>query len=149
MVKAPRCRRRLHSRIAPLPPPVSMRVALPPALCLPFITVPCASPPPPLPPPCPPPPSITVLLPSSSPRTAAPPDPHSPPAPKGQELEVAHTFFQKSVERGAEMFDDTADNMTGIVVYLNPKGTKAIERNPSTPTPSAKGRREDASKFSV
>jgi len=72
-----------------------------------------------------------------------------PPAPKGQELEVAHTFFQKSVERGAEMFDDTADNMTGIVVYLNPKGTKAIERNPSTPTPSAKGRREDASKFSV
>ena len=28
------------------------------------------------------------------------------------------------MQRGTEMFEDTADNMTGIVVYLNPAGVK-------------------------
>lgn len=35
---------------------------------------------------------------------------------------MAEAFFRRSVSRGAEMFGDTADNMTGIVVYLNTKG---------------------------
>ena len=49
------------------------------------------------------------------------------------------------------MFEDTADNMTGMVVYLNPKGTKeapsvggAKSGKPATPKPS-----EDSSRFSV
>ena len=54
----------------------------------------------------------------------------SPPTAAGQNLESALTFFQKSVKVGEDMFDNTADNMTGIVVYFNPKGTKVIEAKP-------------------
>ena len=48
----------------------------------------------------------------------------SPPAGFKQSMDVAKAFFKRSVDRGSEMFDDTADNMTGIVVYLNAKGTE-------------------------
>ena len=76
----------------------------------------------------------------------------SPPDPKiGQSTDKAMAFFSKSVTQGAEMFEDTADNMTGMVVYLNPKGTKeapsvggAKSGKPATPKPS-----EDSSRFSV
>lgn len=64
-----------------------------------------------------------------------------------QSTDVASTFFTRSVARGAEMFDDTADNMTGIVVYLNPAGVRAPP--PAAPTPAAKQEKEDASVFSV
>ena len=49
------------------------------------------------------------------------------------------------------MFEDTADNMTGIVVYLNPKGTKTLERSPDKPKTPAKSPRPEsnASMFSV
>ena len=47
------------------------------------------------------------------------------------------------------MFDNTADNMTGMVVYLNPKGTKAIE-TPSAPKTKPKTEGDnDPSRFSV
>lgn len=32
--------------------------------------------------------------------------------------DVAKAFFERAIKRSVEMFDDTADNMTGIVVYL-------------------------------
>ena len=51
----------------------------------------------------------------------------SPPDARGQPTEKAMAFFQRSVKRGAEMFDDTADNMTGMVVYLNSRGTNLVE----------------------
>ena len=53
---------------------------------------------------------------------------------RGQSVEAAHSFFERCVTQGAEMFEDTADNMTGMVVYLNPMGTKLLER-----TAAAKG----------
>lgn len=37
-----------------------------------------------------------------------------------QATAVAKAFFAASVQRGAEIFGSTADNMTGIVVYLHP-----------------------------
>ena len=37
-----------------------------------------------------------------------------------QSISNAKAFFDKSVEKGAEIFGSSADNMTGIVVYLNP-----------------------------
>jgi serine/threonine protein phosphatase PrpC len=53
-------------------------------------------------------------------------------APKNgqQSFETARKFFEASIVKGTEMFEDTADNMTGIVVYLHPKGIKAPD--PST-----------------
>jgi serine/threonine protein phosphatase PrpC len=51
----------------------------------------------------------------------------SAPTPAGQGTETAMAFFTKSVSRGAEMFDDAADNMTGMVVYLNPRGIKVLD----------------------
>ena len=37
----------------------------------------------------------------------------APPTAAGQSTDRAKAFFEKSVTRGAEMFEDTADNMTG------------------------------------
>lgn len=31
---------------------------------------------------------------------------------------IAKEFFERSVERGTEMFDETADNMTGATIDL-------------------------------
>ena len=47
-----------------------------------------------------------------------------PPDAKGQTTERAREFFKSSVELGADIFGSAADNMTGIVVYLNPEGTR-------------------------
>ena len=47
-----------------------------------------------------------------------------PPDALGQTTATARSFFDASVKRGAEIFGSSADNMTGIVVYLNPAGTK-------------------------
>lgn len=49
----------------------------------------------------------------------------APPKPGGKQgTQVALDFLSKtSVARGAEMFDSTADNMTGVVVYLSDAAT--------------------------
>ena len=76
----------------------------------------------------------------------------SPPTADGQSIDAAKAFFDKSVDRGAEMFEDTADNMTGIVVYLNPKGVPQSAARPLTETPAKSGSRAggiDPSLFSV
>ena len=85
-----------------------------------------------------------------------------PPVDAMQGTDVAMSFFTRCVQRGAEMFEDTADNMTGMVVYLNPKGTKMLEASAGAKggapkdggykTPSAKsgkGGGDDPSRFSV
>jgi serine/threonine protein phosphatase PrpC len=51
-----------------------------------------------------------------------------PPTAAGQPSAAAHDFFAASVELGAEIFGSSSDNMTGIVVYLNPPGTTMQER---------------------
>ena len=75
----------------------------------------------------------------------------SPPAGKLQSTETAMAFFQKSVHQGTEMFDNTADNMTGMVVYLNPKGVKLADQPQAkaSPAPKAKAREDDSSRFAV
>ncbi|KAL1514567.1 hypothetical protein AB1Y20_003661 [Prymnesium parvum] len=40
------------------------------------------------------------------------------------DMSIPQEFFERSIERGIEMFDDTADNMTGIVVYFKDAGSK-------------------------
>lgn len=83
-----------------------------------------------------------------------------PPVDATQGTDVAMSFFTRCVSRGAEMFEDTADNMTGMVVYLNPKGTKMLEGSADAKggaakgggykTPSGKrGGDDDPSRFSV
>ena len=63
----------------------------------------------------------------------------SPPTTAGQSLETAHNFLETQCRlRGDELFGRAADNMTGIVVYLNPQGTKTIERAPVTAPPKSK-----------
>ena len=48
----------------------------------------------------------------------------SPPRPMtGQSTAAARQFFTECVARGADIFGDSSDNMTGMVIYLNPKGT--------------------------
>ena len=52
-----------------------------------------------------------------------------------QSISNAKAFFDKSVEKGAEIFGSSADNMTGIVVYLNPIGTEEEGKAPPPITP--------------
>ena len=47
----------------------------------------------------------------------------------------AATFFEASVERGSELFGSSADNMTGITVYL--KKARATASEPAAPTVAA------------
>ena len=62
-----------------------------------------------------------------------------PPDAAGQRLEKAKAFMADTcVARGADMFDDMADNMTGIVVYLNPVGTKVVEPSPAAAATKSK-----------
>ena len=58
----------------------------------------------------------------------------SPPERNVQSIEAARLFFDKSVTQGAELFEDTADNMTGIVIYLNPEGVDVIQSPRPTKT---------------
>ena len=62
-------------------------------------------------------------------------------------------FFNRCVTRGAEMFDDTADNMTGMVVYINPKGIKKVDAPAGLPSKSPARQKDaesgDPSRFSV
>jgi len=76
----------------------------------------------------------------------------SPPQRGTQSLAAAKKFFEGSVTRGAEMFEDTADNMTGLVVYLNPKGVSAAKEAPKEapkPTPSKPSAPKMDSTFAV
>ena len=73
----------------------------------------------------------------------------SPPTSGSQDTSTAVAFFDKSVKRGAEMFEDTADNMTGMVVYFNPKGTKTVEAPKTAKKSPAPPRDDDPSRFSV
>lgn len=60
--------------------------------------------------------------------------------------------MKKSVARGEEMFEDTADNMTGVVVYLNTKGTKTLNAPSPRATPARSKPAEednDPGRFSV
>ena len=73
-----------------------------------------------------------------------------PPAPsKRQSTDKATAFFKRCVEKGDEMFGDTTDNMTGIVVYLNKKSSAALPETskaapkaaPKAATPKSSGGR--------
>ena len=58
----------------------------------------------------------------------------SPPERSVQSTDKAKAFFERCIVQGTEMFEDTADNMTGVVVYLNPKGiTTAAPKPAATP----------------
>ena len=59
----------------------------------------------------------------------------APPRAGTQSLRTARAFFDASLAKGAEIFGASADNMTGIVVYLNPKGV-AVEVD-APPAPAA------------
>ena len=72
----------------------------------------------------------------------------APPAGGKQSTDVAKAFFNRSVTRGTEIFDDTADNMTGMVVYLNPRGTK-LEGGTTVTQQKPKSPEGGSSRFSV
>ena len=57
---------------------------------------------------------------------ASPPEPATAGGKPSQHLRTARDFFARSVDVGAEIFGSSADNMTGIVVYLNPEGTAVV-----------------------
>lgn len=42
-------------------------------------------------------------------------------------------FFRTSLQKGAEMFAETADNMTGIVVYFSPRPPAGAAAAPAAP----------------
>lgn len=73
----------------------------------------------------------------------------SPPKAGLQSTELAKKFFEGSITRGGEMFEDTADNMTGLVVYLNPKGIKKAPEKAPPPSRATPTRAPPSSNFSV
>ena len=50
-----------------------------------------------------------------------------PPTRVGQSTRAASAFYDACITRGADLLGSSADNLTGIVVYLNPAGTPALE----------------------
>jgi serine/threonine protein phosphatase PrpC len=79
-----------------------------------------------------------------------------PPRNGVQGVDDAQAFLESCVTRGTEMFDETADNMTGMVVYLNPVGTKttgpknaAAAPTPAKPSPRNESTPQAAGRFSV
>ena len=50
-----------------------------------------------------------------------------PPTHAGQSTRRARDFYDACIDKGTDLFESSADNLTGIVVYLNPAGTRALD----------------------